>query len=234
MNRKRIRQMNASLLRRLTTRPAVLWMEGRREVLAQLLEEQNYIQRFVPLYNGQRLRCTDILALCREDLCRLAPEPEEGWLLFTYDFARGTLFPSPEAKAKFDRFWRNLEIHRNNAFSLVAMETAFREGEEWLEQLKTYIDGNFRYVHDFLAEHIPQIKVRIPDATYLMWLDCRGLGLDHDALVKFFVEEAGLGLSDGRSYCPSLDGFMRLNAACSRRLLEKAMGQLAAAWKARE
>ena len=98
MNRKRIRQMNASLLRRLTTRPAVLWMEGRREVLAQLLEEQNDIQRFVPLYSGQRLRCTDILALCREDLCRLAPEPEEGWLLFTYDFARGTLFPSPEAE----------------------------------------------------------------------------------------------------------------------------------------
>ena len=98
MNRKRIRQMSASRLRRLTTRPAVLWMEGRREVLAQLLEEQNYIQRFVPLYNGQRLRCTDILALCREDLCRLAPEPEEGWLLFTYDFARGTLFPSPEAE----------------------------------------------------------------------------------------------------------------------------------------
>ena len=98
MNRKRIRQMNASLLRRLTTRPAALWMEGRRDILSQLLEEQNYIQRFAPLYNGTRLRCADVLDLCREDLSRLSPEPEEGWLLFTYDFARGTLFPSPEAE----------------------------------------------------------------------------------------------------------------------------------------
>ena len=147
--------------------------------------------------------------------------------------ASTTVFPNQEAKARFDRFWRNLEIHRNNAFSLVAMETAFREGEEWLEQLKAYIDGNFHYVRDFLAANVPQIKVRIPDATYLMWLDCRGMGMTQDQLVKFMVEEAGIGLSDGRSYCPSLDGFMRLNAACSRKLLEKAMGQLAAAWKAR-
>ena len=91
MNRKRIRQMNASLLRRLTTRPAALWMEGRRDILSQLLEEQNYIQRFAPLYNGSRLRCADVLDLCREDLSRLSPEPEEGWLLFAYDFARGIL-----------------------------------------------------------------------------------------------------------------------------------------------
>ena len=88
MNRKQIRQMNLSLLRRLTTRPAVPWMEGRRAYLVQLLEEQNYIQRFLPLYDGGRLRCADVLALCREELAQLSPEPEEGWLLFTYDFAR--------------------------------------------------------------------------------------------------------------------------------------------------
>ena len=95
MNRKRIRQMNAGLRRRLAARPAACWMAGCREALAALLEEQNYIQRFVPLYDGSRLRCADVLALCREDLCALAPEPEEGWLLFTYDFARGTMFPDP-------------------------------------------------------------------------------------------------------------------------------------------
>ena len=93
MNRKQIRQMNLSLLRRLTTRPAAPWMEGRRAYLVQLLEEQNYIQRFLPLYDGGRLRCADVLALCREELAQLSPEPEEGWLLFTYDFARGLLFP---------------------------------------------------------------------------------------------------------------------------------------------
>ena len=103
MNRKRIRQMNASLLRRLTTRPAVYWMEPCRDILFALLEAQNYIQRFAPLFNGSRLRCADVLALCREDLCRLAPEPEEGWLLFTYDFARGTMFRDPANEERHSR-----------------------------------------------------------------------------------------------------------------------------------
>jgi len=147
--------------------------------------------------------------------------------------ASTVVFPNREEKARFDRFWNDLEIMNNNAFSVVAMETAFREGEEWLEQVKTYIDGNFRYIHDFLAEHIPQIKARIPDATYLMWLDFRGLGLPQDELVRFLVAEAGLGLSDGRIFCPSLEGFMRMNVACSRKLLERAMEQLLAAWNAR-
>ena len=103
MNRKRIRQMNASLLRRLTTRPAVYWMEPCRDTLSALLEAQNYIQRFAPLFNGSRLRCADVLALCRKDLCRLAPEPEEGWLLFPYDFARGTMFPDPANEERHSR-----------------------------------------------------------------------------------------------------------------------------------
>ena len=141
--------------------------------------------------------------------------------------ASTTVFPTVEMKVRFDRFWRDLEIHRNNAFSLVAMETAYREGEEWLEQLKEYLMGNFRYVKEFIDQNVPGIKTFVPEATYLMWLDCRGLGMDQEALVKFMIEKAGLGLSNGRGF--GLDGCMRLNAACPRSILEKAMGQLAAA-----
>ena len=145
--------------------------------------------------------------------------------------ASTTVFPTVEMKNQFDRFWRNLEIHRNNAFSLIAMETAYREGEEWLEQLKEYLMGNFRYVKDFIDQHVPGITTFVPEATYLMWLDCRGLGMDQEELVRFMIEKAGLGLSNGRGF--GLDGFMRLNAACPRSILEKAMGQLAAAVAAR-
>ena len=141
--------------------------------------------------------------------------------------ASTTIFPTAEMKNQFDRFWRNLEIHRNNAFSLIAMETAYRQGEEWLEQLKTYLQGNFRFVKDYIDQHIPGIQTYIPEATYLMWLDCRGLGMDQETLVKFMIEKAGLGLSNGRGF--GMDGFMRLNAACSRSILEKAMKQLEAA-----
>ncbi len=93
MNKKRIRQMNSSLLRRLTTQPAVRCLGDRRAILAELLEEQNYIQRFAQLYNGARLRCADVLELCRGELERFSPEPEEGWLAFTYEYSRKSMFP---------------------------------------------------------------------------------------------------------------------------------------------
>ena len=147
--------------------------------------------------------------------------------------ASTTVFPTVEMKQRFDRYWKDLEIHRNNTFSLVAVETAFREGEDWLEQLKVYLRDNFQFVHDYCEEHIPGVKARIPDATYLMWLDCRGLGMSQDELVRFMIEKAGLGLSSGTGFAPSLEGYMRLNAACPRATLEKAMAQLEAAVKAR-
>lgn len=87
-----------------------------------------------------------------------------------------TVFPDHESKERFDRFWRNLDILRNNAFSSVAMEAAFNEGEEWLEQLLKYLDGNFAFIKEYCDANIPKIKPTVPDATYLVWLDCRELG----------------------------------------------------------
>ena len=146
--------------------------------------------------------------------------------------ASTVVFPNAHMKQVFDRFWMNMDIHRNNAFSLIAMEAAFNEGEEWLEQLLPYISANFDYVVDYCQKHIPQIKTYAPDATYLMWLDCQGLGLTNEQLHDFMIQRAGLGLNDGCSFGPRLSGYMRLNAACPRSVLEKAMAQLEAAVKA--
>ena len=71
--------------------------------------------------------------------------------------ASAVIFPNMELKAKYDRFWMNLDIHRNNAVSSVAMETAFNEGEEWLEQLLVYISDNFDFIKDYCEKYIPQI-----------------------------------------------------------------------------
>ncbi|WP_295742443.1 MalY/PatB family protein [uncultured Oscillibacter sp.] len=143
--------------------------------------------------------------------------------------ASTVVFPNAHIKENFDRFWANMDIHRNNAFSVTAMETAFREGEEWLEQLLPYLSENFDFVADYCAKHIPKIKTCAPDATYLMWLDCRDLGLDNQVLHDFMIRKAGLGLNDGCSFGRSLNGFMRLNAASPRSVLEQAMKQLEAA-----
>ena len=143
--------------------------------------------------------------------------------------AAAIVFPNQELKGVYDRFWVNLDIHRNNAFSSVIMETAFNEGEEWLEQLLEYISGNFDFIREYCREHIPQIKPNLPDATYLVWLDCRELGMSNEELKNFMIHKAGLGLNEGWSFGRSLSGYMRLNAACPRSVLEKALKQLEAA-----
>ena len=143
--------------------------------------------------------------------------------------ASTTIFPNKDMKRAFEEFWGRMDIRRNNAFSCVAMEAAYREGEEWLDQLLPYISGNFDYICDFCAKNIPQIKPNRPDATYLMWLDCRALGMTNEELRDFFIHKAKLGLNEGYTFGHSLAGFMRLNAACPRATLEKAMRQLKAA-----
>lgn len=140
--------------------------------------------------------------------------------------ASATVFPNQETKERYDRFWRNLDIQRNNAFSSTAMEVAFNEGEEWLDQLLPYLEENFRYIKEYCEQYIPKIKPNIPDATYLVWLDCRELGMDNEKLRSFMIEQAGLGLNDGCTFGRSLSGFMRLNAACPRATLSQALEQL--------
>jgi len=140
--------------------------------------------------------------------------------------ASTTIFPNEQMKQKFDSFWMNMDIHRNNAFSSVAMEAAYNEGEEWLTQLLDYVSGNFDFIKKYFNENIPKIKPNVPDATYLIWLDCRGLDMTNEELRDFMIHKAGLGLNEGCSFGRSLSGYMRLNAACPRSVLEQALKQL--------
>ncbi|MCR1973267.1 PatB family C-S lyase [Clostridium sporogenes] len=140
--------------------------------------------------------------------------------------ASTTIFPNEQRKQKFDGFWMNMDIQRNNAFSSVAMEAAYNEGEEWLTQLLAYISENFDFIKKYFDENIPKIKPNVPDATYLVWLDCRELGMSNEELRDFMIHKAGLGLNEGCSFGRSLSGYMRLNAACPRSVLEQALKQL--------
>ena len=141
------------------------------------------------------------------------------------------VFNNLEVKAKFDKFWKDLEVHRNNPFNLVATIAAYSdEGEEYLNQLKEYLQNNILFLNDFFKEYIPEITPNIPQATYLVWLDCRKLcekfGFNQKQLEEFMLTKAKLGLNEGRVYQKGLEGFMRLNAACPRVVLEKALNQL--------
>mgnify|MGYP002539397601 CR=1 FL=1 len=147
--------------------------------------------------------------------------------------ASTAVFPNAHMKAMFDKFWTDMDIHRNNAFSLTAMETAFNEGEEWLEQLKEYLDGNFAYIDAFLKEHLPKAHMVPSEGTYLAWLDCRELGMTDDELMAFFSNEAKVWLDPGTHSGEQGSGFMRFNLGSSRSVIAQALDQIEAAWKKR-
>lgn len=138
-----------------------------------------------------------------------------------------TIFPNKDDRDKFDQVLGDLDIRRNNCFSLVATEAAYRHGEEWLEQVKEYIEGNFTYIQDYCQRNIPQIHPNFPEGTYLVWFDCRQLGMDKDELHNFMLEEAGIAMDDGFWFGGEYAGYMRMNVACPRSIIAKALEQ----WK---
>lgn len=113
-----------------------------------------------------------------------------------------------------------------NLFGMIAQRAAYEQGEDWLDGLIEYLDGNMRYVESFIKEHIPEIKLHRPQGTYLMWLDMRALNMKQEDLGRFMVEKAGIGLSGGTGFGEEGAGFMRLNAAIPRRYLVRAMEQM--------
>ena len=127
------------------------------------------------------------------------------------------------------RFYGWLEASEFNAtpiFAPIATIAAFRKGEQLIRQMVEYVEGNIEYVISFCRERIPQIKPLRPQASFLVWLDCRALGLDHDQLVSLFVDKAALALNDGETFSPGGEGFMRLNVGTSRKVLENSMNRL--------
>lgn len=136
------------------------------------------------------------------------------------------VFPDSETKRNFDAAWAKLHVECNNCFSLTATQAAYQHGEEWLEQLLEYIEGNVNLVMDYFNQYIPQIKPAKPEGTYLIWLDCRELGLNGKQLVDFFVNRAGVAMSAGTYFGSNGEGFMRMNLACPKSLVERALKQI--------
>jgi cystathionine beta-lyase len=119
-------------------------------------------------------------------------------------------------------------ISARNPMSIVAYEAAYRYGTPWLEALLAYIQGNLELVNKTF-EPIEHIKVIQPQGTYLVWLDCRGMGLSDAELKQFFIDKAKVGLSPGQLFGEGGEGFMRLNLGTSRHTLSQALSQIVAA-----
>ncbi|RBP64470.1 cystathionine beta-lyase [Alkalibaculum bacchi] len=118
-----------------------------------------------------------------------------------------------------------------NTMGLIACQAAYEYGGEWLEELKEYLSENLSFIRSFLAEHLPQIKLVEPEGTYLVWLDCRDLGLSEQELEELIVNKAKLWLDGGTMFGKDGENFQRVNIACPRSILEQAFEQLREALK---
>ncbi len=148
------------------------------------------------------------------------------------------IVPNDELRRRFYSWLEVNELNEPTLFAPIATIAAFRHGEEWRRQMLRYVEGNVDFVIDFMAKHIPLIRPIRPQASYLVWLDCRGLGLNHEELLDLFVNKARLALNDGEIFFGSEEeniaatggkghGFMRLNVGTQRSVLEQAMHRLA-------
>ena len=118
------------------------------------------------------------------------------------------------------------ELSMGNMFAYSACASAYEQGEEWLKQMLAYVQANIDFTEQFLKDNIPAISMLKPQASYLIFLDCRKLGLSQEELVNLFVDKAHLALNDGTMFGKEGKGFMRLNVGCTRSVLQQALQQL--------
>lgn len=134
---------------------------------------------------------------------------------------------NPELKAKFFAYLDSCELDYPSIFSVVATCAAYTEkGKAWRKEMLAYIEANIDFVSDYLAKNIPCIHAVRPQASFVIWLDCRKLGLTQEELVDLFVNDAHLALNDGSMFGSEGTGFMRLNIGCPRSKLTAALESL--------
>jgi len=139
------------------------------------------------------------------------------------------IVPNPRHRVALRKAFELLHLGASNPFSLVAFEAAYREGEEWLEALLIYLTETRDFVSQYLAEHIPKIKVIQPEGTYLLWLDCRELGMNDSELKQFFIHKAKVGMNPGTVFGQGGSGFMRMNIGTSKLIVVEALERIAGA-----
>ena len=138
-----------------------------------------------------------------------------------------SIIPNPEIRERYYHWLDTNELSEPNIFAPIATIAAYRKGEPWRQQMIHYIEQNILFAEQYLAQHLPQVRVVRPEASFLVWLDCRGLGLSHEALVDMFVNRACLALNDGEMFGKGGEGFMRMNVGCPRAVLQEALERLA-------
>ncbi|MBO5787480.1 MAG: pyridoxal phosphate-dependent aminotransferase [Bacteroidaceae bacterium] len=133
-------------------------------------------------------------------------------------------------RTQYQEFLRKSELDTAHVFATGPVATAYEQGDEWLKQMLEYVEDNIDFMEQYLKDNMPKMGMIRPQASYLVFLDARALGLPHDELVDFFIREAKVGMNDGAMFGEGGSGFMRMNLGCPRATLVKALEQIKSAY----
>ncbi|MUT66241.1 MalY/PatB family protein [Paenibacillus sp. NEAU-GSW1] len=134
-------------------------------------------------------------------------------------------------KRRIDTRLKVLGLNYPHHFIEAAIIAAYNEGEQWLDEMLAYVKGNLDFALQYLAQHLPEVKPLLPDGTYLLWVDCRGLGIAQSSLKKWMVEEAKVAFSLGSTFGTEGEGWLRINLAAPRSIVAQALEQFCNAGK---
>lgn len=140
--------------------------------------------------------------------------------------AANIVIPGDGLREKYDRVMKCQSFHELNMMGTAAVEAAYTRCGEWQEQVIAYLEGTRDRLVDYIRENIPGIVPIVPEATYMIWLDCRGLGLDAAALEDLFTHKAKVGVNMGGIFGPGGDGFVRINFASPRATITEALKRI--------
>ncbi len=137
-----------------------------------------------------------------------------------------TIIPNEELLKSFSMMLENMGLGIGNVFGITASQSAYKNGEEWLEALLDYLKENLEFLKSFVAERMPQVKVVEPEGTYLVWMDFRSLNMSDEELRTFMLEKAKVALDDGYIFGPGGSGFQRINIATPRMILKQGLERI--------
>ncbi|MCT1400354.1 pyridoxal phosphate-dependent aminotransferase [Paenibacillus sp. p3-SID867] len=140
------------------------------------------------------------------------------------------IIPNDELRGRFKHGLQQAGIHNPTFFSVPALEVAYTSCDEWLTELRAYIKDNIAYARTFIADHMPELAVIDPEGTYLLWIDCTAVSRQEEDLVEWIQEKARVSVSFGSSFGPGGKGFIRVNVAAPRPVLQEGLERLAAAY----
>jgi cystathionine beta-lyase len=134
--------------------------------------------------------------------------------------------PNDTLRRRFYAWLRANELNEPTIFAAIATEAAYTHGHAWRLKLLRYLEGTIDFAGQYLARHLPAIRLVKPQASFLLWLDCRQLGLTQAALIDLFERKARLALNEGAMFGPGGEGFMRMNIGTPRSVVSQALEQL--------